>query len=298
MIKHLVLSGGGPTGLTTYGVLKKLNQKGLWNMKNIKTIYGTSVGSLIGIILTLKLEWKYIDNYFIKEEWDKILNFNSTNILELYSEKGLLDESFIINILEPLMKKKNISSDITLSEYYKLTNVDLHLFTVDINHDNMKLIDLSHKTFPNLSILKAVSMSSAIPLIFKPIFHDGGCYLDGGLLNNCPVRNCLCDNGCKDNEILLIEKDIKYNKFSNEIKDGSTILEFIHILLRKIHNEIHDNIDKKLPYHITIDKEIINTDNIFDIYKIIEDQNIRISLINLGEQIAEDFISNLQQAGS
>ena len=105
MIKHLVLSGGGPTGLTTYGVLKKLNQKGLWNIKNIKTIYGTSVGSLIGIILTLKLDWKYIDNYFIKEEWDKILNFNSTNILELYSGKGLLDESFIINILEPLMKK-------------------------------------------------------------------------------------------------------------------------------------------------------------------------------------------------
>ena len=295
MIKHLVLSGGGPTGLTTYGILKQLNQQKVWNIKNIKTIYGTSVGSLIGIILTLRLEWKNIDKHFIQKEWDKILNFNSRNILDLYSGKGLLDESFIINILEPLMKKKKISSNITLLEYYKLTNIELHLFTVNINDKKMKLIDLSHKTYPDLSIIKAVSMSCAIPLIFKPIFYNDGCYLDGGLLNNCPVNNCLTDNNCKEDEILLIEKDIKYETLDSKIKEDSTILEFIHILLRKIHNEIHEHFDNKLSYHIKIDKEIVNTDNIFDIYKIIEDKNIRQSLINLGEQMAKDYMLKLHE---
>ena len=46
-IKHIVLSGGGTFGISSYGLLKKLNELGRWRIEDIKSIYGTSVGAII-----------------------------------------------------------------------------------------------------------------------------------------------------------------------------------------------------------------------------------------------------------
>ena len=39
LIKHIVLSGGGPSGLLTYGAIRHLAKEGFWQLKNIKSIY-------------------------------------------------------------------------------------------------------------------------------------------------------------------------------------------------------------------------------------------------------------------
>ena len=44
IIKHIVLSGGGQSIFTFYGVIKESNERGLWNISNIESIYGTSAG--------------------------------------------------------------------------------------------------------------------------------------------------------------------------------------------------------------------------------------------------------------
>ena len=71
-IKHLVISGGGPNILTLYGALKNLNQNDYWTIENIKSIYGTSAGSLIGLFIILNLEWEELDNYLIKRPWNTV----------------------------------------------------------------------------------------------------------------------------------------------------------------------------------------------------------------------------------
>ena len=38
-IKHIVISGGGPYGLSAYGALKETNQQGFWDISNIKSDY-------------------------------------------------------------------------------------------------------------------------------------------------------------------------------------------------------------------------------------------------------------------
>ena len=57
-IKHLVISGGGPLGLRYLGALKKLEQEEFWNLDNIESIYGTSVGAIIGAFICLKYDWE------------------------------------------------------------------------------------------------------------------------------------------------------------------------------------------------------------------------------------------------
>ena len=56
MIKHLVISGGSYNGIKLYGALHELAKKQFYNINNIESIYCTSVGSLIGTMLSLKIE--------------------------------------------------------------------------------------------------------------------------------------------------------------------------------------------------------------------------------------------------
>ena len=46
-IKHIVMCGGGYNGIYTMGVLDYLFEQNFFDIKNIKTIYGTSVGGLL-----------------------------------------------------------------------------------------------------------------------------------------------------------------------------------------------------------------------------------------------------------
>jgi len=52
-IKHLVIPGGGPVGLKALGALQYLEQNGFWNIADIETIYATSAGAIISVLLTL-----------------------------------------------------------------------------------------------------------------------------------------------------------------------------------------------------------------------------------------------------
>ena len=50
IIRHIVCSGGGVTGFSFYGILKECYARGIWKVENIKTIYGTSVGSIFAVL--------------------------------------------------------------------------------------------------------------------------------------------------------------------------------------------------------------------------------------------------------
>ena len=82
-IKHLVFSGGGPAGLLTYGAAKYLAQKGFWTLSDIKSIYGCSIGAYMGIIISLNYEWDWLDDYFIKRPWEKIVSINAMSLIVL-----------------------------------------------------------------------------------------------------------------------------------------------------------------------------------------------------------------------
>ena len=106
MIKHLVISGGGPTGFLTYGAARYLSLNNYWNIDNISSIYGTSIGAFLGVLLSLNLDWRYLDKYFIETKWDKILNLKPYNFIDAYSSKGIIQPNFIRDSMEPLFYKK------------------------------------------------------------------------------------------------------------------------------------------------------------------------------------------------
>ena len=78
-IRHLVISSGGPAGHMMYSILRTLNLKGVWDIKDIRTIYGSSIGSFAGILIALQYDWETMDDFLIKRPWEKIYFSSSSS---------------------------------------------------------------------------------------------------------------------------------------------------------------------------------------------------------------------------
>ena len=65
-IKHLVLSGGTVWGFNMIGILVEAMAVGFLKMENVKSIFATSIGSLIGAAISLKIDPPLLRDYFVK----------------------------------------------------------------------------------------------------------------------------------------------------------------------------------------------------------------------------------------
>ena len=90
-INHIILCGGGPIGIVQYSILKYLNLKNHWKYDDLISIYSTSIGSIIGLIILLNFDWDTMDDYVIKRPWEKIFNTNLNDYFNLMYTKGFFD---------------------------------------------------------------------------------------------------------------------------------------------------------------------------------------------------------------
>jgi|LakMenE18May11ns_1017448.scaffolds.fasta_scaffold9901215_2 predicted patatin/cPLA2 family phospholipase len=256
-IQHLVIGGGGPFGFTAFGVLKQLHDLGFWNIKNIKTIYATSVGALISTFLLLGYDYGYIYDYFVKRPWEKIFKHISVdNIFNIYSDKGAIElYTLYVECLTMVLEAKGMTSSVTLKDFYEFSGVELNIIVTEINSFKYEII--SHKTYPYLELLKALTMTAALPVIFTPQFLDNKCFIDGGIFSNYPLNICLNETKCQKNEILGVRKKniCQYPIITKE----SSFIEYIFIAFQKILDKIgdHNNVEI-IPYDIMCDVDIFN----------------------------------------
>lgn len=236
-IKHIVCSGGGITGFTFYGILREANRAGMWNFDDIETFYGTSVGSVLSVMMSLNYDWQTMDDFLIKRPWNNVFSFNMYSLVDAISKRGLFDVKSIEETFLPLFNGKDISINITMLDFYELTKKELHIFICEIN--SLELIDISYKTHPDWRLMDAVYASSALPFIFSPLLQHDKCYCDGGLLLNYPLRICL-ENGHDPDEILGINRTSKQQNetdssvVKNSIVESSTLFDYIMVIFNKI----------------------------------------------------------------
>jgi NTE family protein len=156
----LVLSGGGARGFAHLGVLQALNEAGIFP----DIISGTSAGALAGVL--------YCDGHQPK----KILG-----LMKLHSRldymrptlprNGLLQISGIIKILEANLKAKTFED----------LKIPLVVTATDLNNGKPVY-------FSKGDLVTRVIASSSIPVLFTPVIINKVHYVDGGVLDNLPVK--------------------------------------------------------------------------------------------------------------
>lgn len=289
-IKHLVLSGGGPIMIQLLGAIQHLEANKFIDLKNIESIYGTSAGAIIGVIICLKYDWETINEYIIKRPWQDVFKIKVEKIFESYSKKGIFDLKTIEKCFKPLFDAKDIPMDITLEDFYKYSNIELHLFSFEINE--FKIDDISYLTHPKITLLTAIQMTCSLPILVTPVCIDDKFYIDGGIVCNYPLKHCI-DSGKNIDEILGFKNQYDTEKKSH-INSDSTLLDFIMCFLFKVIYSL--NTDYLQP---SIKNEFLcNTDkmSVEILKKSLSNIDVRKQLFNNGTEDAVCFLSKLENS--
>jgi patatin-like phospholipase/acyl hydrolase len=270
MIQHLVLSGAGSDGLIQLGMLEQLMVE-MFSMDNIKSIYGTSAGSIIGILLCLKVPLQEIIDYFIQRPWDK---WFKPDVFQFMESKGFVNSSCFQELLAPFFNAYDINISITLQELYERSGIDFHVFTTAVTH--MKSVDLNHIDFPDLSAVQAICMSSSIPILFTPIQYKDEYYIDGGVLNHCPTIN--------EEDVLVLMIDYKQQI------DLQSTSHYIQHLVLKIFDIISLNTHIPEGKHVYCFNTVNSLFNPSLLEQALSNKSVRQSIFDMGKEFIKNIV--------
>lgn len=157
----IVLSGGGARGFAHAGILKALNEKGIYP----EIVSGVSAGAIVGAL--------YADGHSPDE------------ILEIFSR----NDSFFKYVKFTVPRKSLFKAEglrRNLSDHLEgksFDDLEKPLYVAATNISSGKIT-----YFQEGSVLDAVLASAAIPVLFDPVKIDGDLYVDGGVLDNFPLK--------------------------------------------------------------------------------------------------------------
>jgi len=156
----LVLSGGGVRGFAHLGVMKALNEYGIYP----EEISGVSAGAIMGALIADGHTPEQILAYFTEK---RVLKYLDISI----PKRGLLKLSGLARVLKVHLKAKT----------FEELNMPLHVCVSNLNNGKPEY-------FSKGKLLKIVLSSATIPILIIPLEINKVTYVDGGLLNNLPVE--------------------------------------------------------------------------------------------------------------
>jgi len=202
----LALSGGGIKGLAHLGIIKALNEEGIYP----EIITGVSAGAIAGVFIA--------DGHSPDE------------IIKLFQNKKTFDFAKIhfqrlgFGNMEGM--KHFIQENISAKNFEDL-QTPLIVVATDLNNAKIKY-------FSEGNIAEAVIASASIPVIFRPTVINNIQYVDGGVLNNLAIEPLL--KSCKKIIGVYVNPIGKQKKFTN----------LISIAERSFHMGVEPNLyDKK-----------------------------------------------------
>lgn len=187
----IALSGGGVRGIAHLGVLKALNEAGIFPSR----VAGTSAGAIVGTL--------YCYGYTPDEILDIVLNTNFFKLMRpAISWTGFLK----MEVVEALYGRHLAHND------FADLKTPLVIAATDLTKGQTVY-------FSEGEIIRPLMASSCIPGIFDPIAIGEDFFVDGGVLNNMPIDplegNCdyiigvNCNHQTEEHHITNIKKLIE-----------------------------------------------------------------------------------------
>ncbi len=238
----LTLSGGGAKGLAHIGVIRVMEEAGI----RPDYITGTSMGSIIGGLYAIGYSPDELEEFVHNTDWDKLMKDYISRKDMAMTEKEFY-EKYILDI--PIKKKKKETLKILAQamhsgfnitmEFIKLTErveeindfskfeIPFEAIATDIEHGKSVILKSG-----NLALAMRASM--AIPSVFSPVLINDTLLVDGGLINNFPVKE-LKDMGAD----IVIGVDVQSPFYTqDELNSVINIFQQASKILRKPNNEL------------------------------------------------------------
>ena len=207
------------------------------------------------------------------------------NIVKIYTQNGLYGMKEFNESLRPVLEGKDLSINTTLKEFYEKTGIDIHFFVTELN--KFVSVDFSYKTHPNQLLVEACYMSSSVPLAFTPIIRDGCVYLDGAIINDYPLNECIRDQKCDIREIMGVK--LYWERIPGNVTEKSSIIHLMSVFMSQIKANLFEH-----RFIQTIPNEVIcvsKGQTLQDWVNSLKDENCRRELMQRGEVFAKLFLS-------
>ena len=188
----LVLSGGGAKGLAHIGVLKVLEEQGV----QIDYITGTSMGAIIGGLYASGYTASELDSVFSKIDSNALISDYIPRISKSFYEKKndeiyaltLPFQHFKIGLPQALSRgmynynlMNKLLAHVRHVRDFKDLNIPFLCIATDIETGEAVLLD-------NGYLPQVILASGAFPSLFAPVYIDDKYLIDGGIVNNYPIR--------------------------------------------------------------------------------------------------------------
>lgn len=274
-----IFGGGAVRGMAYAGSIKALEELNI----NIRTIAGSSVGSIVAGLLAVGYTSDEIKNILMSVNFNLFKDLNFGFGKELAFSKGNIFLEKIREVIEKKFYKDNYDKHKNKKVTFKDLDKDLVIITTDLT--NFQCKEFSKYTTPDFEVALAIRISSGFPGLMPPVEYEGLELVDGDLQKSCPLWE-LSENLNKTNTRILefrLEGDFCENT-KNPINYLNTVFSCItSIATRSITKEygINDKFD-----YITINTgEVILVD-----FNMSETE--REKLINIGYEQTIDYFKH------
>jgi NTE family protein len=190
----LVLSGGGAKGLAHIGALRVLEEAGI----RPDYITGTSMGSIIGGLYAIGYSAEELDSIVGRVDWAQLLSDGiplSDVIPEEKHDYGRFHVELNIakgKLIPPagFVKGSSISGLLSRLSWRVAGIQNFDNFPIPFKCVAADLVSGEQYVFDKGDFATALRASMAIPSFFSPVSLDSMLLVDGGVLNNFPVKLC------------------------------------------------------------------------------------------------------------
>lgn len=189
----VVLMGGGALGLAHVGVLDFMEE----NEIPVDRIGGTSMGGIIAGLYAMGYSSDALINFTKQQDWDFLLSNRSPwkhiplDVIKtryryiLSLQKGndgkLGFDNALINGINIYQKMEELAFPIEVHQNYEELPLPFFCIGVDLISGEEVVLDKGYMPDALLSTM-------AIPGVFNPVKHEEKLLVDGGVLNNFPVK--------------------------------------------------------------------------------------------------------------
>ena len=187
----LVLSGGGARGICHLGVIKALEELGI----RIDYLAGTSAGAITGALYSYGYK---------PEEAVKIISSTSfaRSLRLAWRWTGLLSLDGLREIFIRFIPENS----------FEVLKIPMVVAATEIRKGRIEY-------FTQGELIPAILASCCVPAVFNPVELNGGLYVDGGVLDNLPVK------AIQDKCQFIIGSHCNFIRSDVDLKNFRTVIE-------------------------------------------------------------------------
>lgn len=286
--QNLALQGGGVWGVSYAGAFEELERLGV--LERIRSVAGTSAGSLAGLLLALRYSGAEISRIIQGLDYARFLD--QGRLHQVVQRYGFYTGDYASELFHGWLQEKLNSEQATFADLHLAGGLDLRAYATNLN--TRHIFEFSYQKTPHVPVALAVRASMAVPLFFTAVEINGQIFVDGGTVFDYPLVGFGQDEigstlglAFAQSSVVATEdqddRDFGYRQPLQYIQRLVNVLQRVQSPVFALHDELQDNT-------ILIDTGGVNSLN----FKLTMDEKDR--LVESGRQAVRRYFEDLDRS--